>query len=620
MFRWFSSFFGRLDSVYRDGPVFMGLKARLLAAMTLVVLVFIPFNIAKTFLINPPLLVVRVGVNLAVGIAALICLRALFAGQLERAGSRLVLGMVLALHLTVVVAGATVLPRQPVGVAIQILAFDFVFIVFAVIFASRRMATLAFGIMVAGHIGFYFLVLKRADLDTAAQFSAAAFLREGLLAKGFVFCLGVTLTRLIESARRRSEESLRESRQLNENLEHRVAERTAALEKASREAEAASRAKSEFLANMSHEIRTPLNGIIASADLLIRRNDLPPPVREQSRVIAESGDLLLKLLSDILDFSKIEAGQILLEKHSFELAATVHDIAALMGHRAAAQSVKLQVEIAPELARTFEGDSYRLRQILLNLVGNAVKFTPALGEVKIAVTAKDPLADPALIRFEVHDTGIGMDAAAQAHIFDRFTQADTSTTRRYGGTGLGLAISYRLVELMGGRLGVSSVAGKGSVFYFTLPLHPVAPALEIPAAAPAPETHLKLRVLVVEDNAVNRKIIGAQLSQLDCPFTVAVDGEAALTALQQEPLPDVILMDCHMPNLDGWETTLRIRSWTTSADSLQQQASALPVIALTASAYPEERKRCRDVGMNDFIAKPVKLADLERALASVSTP
>jgi CheY-like chemotaxis protein len=256
-----------------------------------------------------------------------------------------------------------------------------------------------------------------------------------------------------------------------------------------------------------------------------------------------------------------------------------------------------------------------LRQVLLNLVSNAIKFTPATGRIQIAVTSAAPQGDPTPVCFEVRDTGIGMDEAATARIFERFTQADSSTTRRYGGTGLGLAISFRLVEMMGGRLEVSSAPGKGSVFYFTIPLRPVAQAPATPLAlAPLKRVRLNLRVLVAEDNAVNRKILANQLTQLGCPFAMAADGEEALAALRHEPLPDAILMDCHMPKLDGWETTRRIREWVTSDDPLEQRAALIPVIALTASAYPEERARCTEAGMNDFIAKPLKLAELEQAL------
>jgi CheY-like chemotaxis protein len=250
---------------------------------------------------------------------------------------------------------------------------------------------------------------------------------------------------------------------------------------------------------------------------------------------------------------------------------------------------------------------------LLNLIANAVKFTPAGGRVDVVITG-DTRPNEKRVRFEVRDTGIGMDEATTRRIFDRFTQADTSTTRRYGGTGLGLAISFRLVEMMGGRLAVTSAPGQGSTFYFAIPLRPSNTGFAAPGVPAPVEAALNLRVLIVEDNAVNRKILGTQLAQLGCPCLLAVDGEEALDLLQREPLPDVVLMDCHMPKLDGWETTRRLRAWKSSLDAIQQKAAALPVVALTASAYPEERARCRDSGMNGFVAKPVKVAELQQAL------
>jgi CheY-like chemotaxis protein len=211
-----------------------------------------------------------------------------------------------------------------------------------------------------------------------------------------------------------------------------------------------------------------------------------------------------------------------------------------------------------------------------------------------------------------------MDAATLGRLFERFTQADSSTTRRFGGTGLGLAISSRLVTMMGGRIEVESAPGKGSVFRVTLPLPAINPGPAAPAASAPEKTLLNLRVLIAEDNAVNRKILGAQLTQLGCSYTSVIDGKAALEALQQRPLPQVILMDCHMPNLDGWETTRRLRGWSGDREATKRDAAAVPVIALTAAALPEERTRCAEAGMNDFLAKPVKLAELQRALQNFS--
>jgi signal transduction histidine kinase/CheY-like chemotaxis protein len=614
--RLIKSYLGQIGAAYRDRPFFVRLKAQLLAAITLLILAFIPFNIAKTVWLQPPEILPRVAINLFVGIAGAVCLRLLMKGRLEYAGNGLAVAMVLFVHLTVFSVGATTKAQEPLAVGIQLFAFDLVFLVFSVVFASRRVATGLFALLAAGHVGYYLLMLRAANVDASVKFSALTLLREGLLAMSLVFLLGIALIRMIETADRLSEESLLQSLKVNENLEQLVSERTRDLEEASRQAAAASRAKSEFLANMSHEIRTPLNGIIASADLLMRRQDLSADTREQVRLIYESGDLLLKLLSDILDFSKIEAGQVILERRPFDLQPTVADTVALMAQRASAGLVALDYTIAPKLSRRFEGDSHRLRQVLLNLVANAVKFTPANGRVSISATSESPEGNPVLVRFEVRDTGIGMDETTKGKIFERFTQADSSTTRRYGGTGLGLAISFRLVEMMGGRLEVKSAPGQGSVFFFTIPLRPSEAVAERSAALADLGARLNVRVLVAEDNLVNRKIIGNQLKQLGCTYTMVADGEEALVALQSEPLPDVVLMDCHMPNLDGWETTRRIRGWAISADANQQRAAAIPIIALTASVYPEERMRCSEAGMNAFVAKPVKLAELQEALQS----
>ena len=498
-----ASYIERLDRAYGDRPYFVGLKARLLAAFDALLVVFLPLNIAKLFWLHSPEIPRRVALGVIMELAALFSLRTLLKGRLELAGSSLVLVTVAGANAFVFVAGTY---EQPLALAIQLFVFDVVFLLFAVIFASRRVAACVFAVIVASHAALYRIALRGGAIAGSPAFAAGTLLRDGLVALGFVFCLGAVLIRMIDAAHRRSEDSLRETRAVNANLERLVSERTVELEQATREAREASRAKSEFLANMSHEIRTPLNGIIASADLLARRPELSVEAGRLSKLISESGDLLLTLLGDILDFSKIEAGQLALEKRAFELAPTVANTIELIASRAAAGSVALGVTVGPGIPQYLEGDSYRLRQVLLNLISNAVKFTPGGGRVDVSVTSGAPASNPLEVRFEVRDTGIGMDAATIRRIFDRFTQADSSTTRRYGGTGLGLAISSRLVGMMGGRLDVESTEGKGSLFHFTLSFPVLEKAPDLPAGLEHIEGSLDLRVLVVEDNPINQKI------------------------------------------------------------------------------------------------------------------
>ncbi len=605
MIRCFAAFATRLDSVYADQSYFTRLKARLLAFFNLLLLGWLPVNVAKIFWRHLPYAGLRLGMNAVFAFAACWSLRRLFRGRLEPAGNGLVLALIVPIHSLVFFSPAYV---EPVSVAVQLLAFDLVFLLLALVFASRAaaVASLAF---ILGSLGwFYGTALRPQPVPGSLGVVADTLLFDGLAALAFMFCLGLTLVRMIEAANRRSEEALRATRATNETLEKLVAERTAALAVATRQAQESARTKGEFLANMSHEIRTPLNGIIGSSELLRQRRDLPPEAAEHARLIAESGDLLLRLLGDILDFSKIEAGQLALEQHPFELTSLAGGTVALLAGTAQAAGVQFQFTVAPGLPSHVAGDSYRLRQVLLNLASNAIKFTPAGGRVQLTFGPDGNVSGA--VRFEVRDTGIGMDAATAARVFERFTQADTSTTRRYGGSGLGLAISSHLVRLMGGRLEVESVPGRGSVFFFSLPLS----AVDAPAAAAhvAARLHAKfgLRILVVEDNAINRSILAAQLTQLGCTATMAHDGEEALVALATAPLPDLILMDCHMPRLDGWETTRRLRAWSADPDPTRRRAAMLPVIALTAAALGDERRHCLEAGMNEFLTKPVRLAEL----------
>ena len=612
----FAAYLSRLDAVYAERDYFYGRKARLLAAINGLLLLFVPLNVLKVVVIAPPEMALRLGINGATGLVALLSLRWLSRGKLELAGNVFALLLVIPVHLFVIF-GPPVIERF--GGAVQLFAFDVVFMLLALIFGRRWVGFAVVAVIVGSHLYFRTEIVALEGPDSALRFAADALARDGLIALGFIFSLGLVLQSMIETAHRRSEESLRATRRLNAELEERVGERTRELEAATAEAQRALQVKSEFLANMSHEIRTPLNGIIGSADLLRGRKDLDTDVRDQINLIADSGDLLLRLLGDILDWSKMESGQLKLEQHPFVLTDLLAGCVKLVDARAAEGEVTLALDVTGSASGYFLGDTLRLRQVLLNLLTNAIKFTPTGGRVTLEVGAGTTAAAGRLVTFAVRDTGIGMDEVTRTRVFERFVQADTSTTRRYGGSGLGLAISSRLVEMMGGTLAVESEPGMGSTFSFTIPL-PVSELVweEAPSGTVEPSL-LGLNLLVAEDNPVNVKVLRRQLESLGCTCQIVEDGALALTAMESAPrLPDVVLMDCHMPNLDGWAATRKIRSWADdpAATERQRAAAGLPIIALTAAALTEEQRRCAEAGMNGFVSKPAKLADLRRALES----
>jgi CheY-like chemotaxis protein len=371
---------------------------------------------------------------------------------------------------------------------------------------------------------------------------------------------------------------------------------------------------------MSHEIRTPLNGVIGLTSLL-QTTPLTPEQREYVCGIQTSGEALLSLISDILDLSKIEAGQLTLERHPLDLRRLVQEVAEVVGTQARAKGLHLSVAVAPAVPAALEGDAVRLRQVLLNLAGNAVKFTER-GTVEIAVARAEEDAEGALLWIGVSDTGIGIATEAQARLFEPFVQADASTTRRYGGTGLGLAICKRLVEAMGGQIGVQSALGQGSTFWVTFRLARLqkrrsasqAPRATAPAQAEAPPaTAHRGRVLVVEDNPINRLVAAGLLEGLGYTVHTVEDGRQAVGAVGREAY-DLVLMDLHMPELDGFAATAAIR------EQEQEAGRRLPIVALTADALAGDAERSRAAGMDDHLTKPLSRERLAAVLERWLTP
>ena len=409
--------------------------------------------------------------------------------------------------------------------------------------------------------------------------------------------------------------------EVNAQLEHRVVERTAELELAKQEAEAANVAKSRFLATMSHELRTPMNGVLGMAQLLLLPETGEAERRRYAQTILESGQALLGLLNDILDFSKIEAGKLELNPTPVHPQAILDDVQALFQEAAQRKSLQLTaVWQGPPSAR-YRLDALRLRQVLLNLVSNAIKFT-ASGQITVSGAEVQHATGTRELEFAVSDTGIGIDAEQQAKLFQPFSQVDNSLTRQYQGSGLGLSIARRLVGLFGGQIGVESQPGQGSRFWFRLPAQALpaealteradAPAAPDGPPAPGSQTPLHGRVLVVEDHPMNRMLIQTMLQKMGLDVAFAENGQQAVDHMTgADPAIDLVLMDLQMPVMDGLAATEAIRR----QEAVRSQGQRVPIVALTANAYNETRDECLRAGMDDFLAKPVVLADLRTVLA-----
>lgn len=405
--------------------------------------------------------------------------------------------------------------------------------------------------------------------------------------------------------------SIKRAQQEAERLNQELRERTV-------QAEAANVAKSQFLATMSHEIRTPMNAILGMAQLLLLQGLSEEEQRDYVRIILSSGNSLLTLLNDILDLSKVEAGKLELSKVAFSPEQVLDEVSTIFSKQAAEKGLTLSARWMGKAEVNYRGDPFRLRQMIANLVNNAVKFTDA-GSVRVEAEEIERRGQATLLSFTVTDSGPGLSTEEQARLFQPFTQIDSSNTRRHGGTGLGLSIVRSLALLMNGDVGIHSAPGRGATFWLRVWVEAVAvgeetPVEESPAVAPRLEETSPRRILIAEDVPLNRRVIEAMLTKIGYSHHSVDNGMEAVEAATRDGAFDLVLMDCEMPVMDGFEATERIRAW-----ERQTGQPRLPIVALTAGAYAKNRQRCFTAGMDDFLTKPANMTQLrttiEQALA-----